>query len=112
MKRIEESLRAANIPYAYDGFFPTKPPKPPYAVILDQVNTEGADLKPLRKVHSPTVEIYTDTVRGEFKDAKERFTDELIANGLRYSQYEPAYITTESKYQVVFDIEDISEKIR
>ena len=55
----DEIMRASGIEHCYGGWYPKKAPAKPYAVVLDEATSRGADLKNLIEDHSVTVEVYT-----------------------------------------------------
>lgn len=104
---VEEALESAGVPCTYTSWAPLRPPAPPYAVIVDEVETLGADGFVMAYRHSMSVELYT---QGKGEELRERLAQELASRGIHFQQGAPVYLYEQKTYETVFQLEDVFEK--
>lgn len=104
---IEEALESAGVPCTYTSWAPLRPPAPPYAVIVDEVETLGADGLVMAYRHSMSVELYT---QGKGEEVRARLAQELALRGIHFQQNSPVYLYEQKTYETVFQLEDVFEK--
>ena len=104
---IEEALESAGVPCTYTSWAPLRPPAPPYAVIVDEVETLGADGLVMAYRHSMSVELYT---QGKGEEVRAKLAQELALRGIHFQQSTPVYLYEQKTYETVFQLEDVFEK--
>lgn len=107
MRRVEEALESAGVPSTYTGWAPLRPPAPPYAVLVDEVDTLGADGFVMAYRHSLSVELYT---QGKGEEVRGRLASELASRGIHFRQNTPVYLYELKQYETVFELDDFYEK--
>lgn len=95
----DEIMRASGIEHCYGGWYPKKAPAKPYAVVLDEATSRGADLKNLIEDHSVTVEVYTSKSQDPAVESVARALD---AAGVPNDRSEPVWIESEKTYLTAF----------
>jgi uncharacterized protein (UPF0305 family) len=82
------------------------PPDVTYAVFMDSFTRKGADRVNLLKVHTYTIEVYS-----EFPDpeAEARIEEILDKYGIEYDKDERFWIQSEQLYQTVYTFEFIEK---
>ena len=96
---VNDILTAAGIK-GRRGRFTGTPPST-YAVWMDDITTEGADVAPgLLVRHDITIELYENKP----DDAKEAALEaELTARGLHYTKQDRYWLQDEQMYQVIYE---------
>lgn len=108
MRRVEEALAKAGVTYTYTGWAPLRPPAPPYAVLVDEIETLGADGLVMAYEHSMSIELYTE---GKGEETRRKLALELAFYGIHFQQMQPIYLYEQKMYETVFELEDFYEKV-
>ena len=105
--KVQAVLDAAGIAHTHVSWAPLRPPAPPYALILDEVETLGADSLVMAYCRSVSIELYTDG-KGEETCGKLAFA--LADAGFPFHRSQPVYLYSEKLYETTFDLGDFYEK--
>lgn len=95
---IDAIMKAAGIKYRLSRYIGPKPDT--YAVILDDITTDGPDDGPMIYQHDTTLELYENRPD---PDAEAALEAAIAAKGLQWTKQARYWIQTEQLYQVVYD---------
>ena len=110
MDSILSALDSCGIAWRIDGYEPHKPPSEgPYAAVLDDTETIGADGCVMATRHSVTIELYDDGF-DKGREVRGRLQSELAKRNLKHHRSSAHALYNEKKHLTVFDIEDYYEK--
>ena len=104
---ITEALDRCSVPYELDSWAPLKPPQSgPYAVVVDEVETNGDDsLDRYYFIHDTRIELYDEG----FAQGKKLRDDLMLALadlGVPCTRLRPIYIQSEKRYQTVYQVDE------
>lgn len=105
----DEIMEAAGVPFCYGGWYPKPAPAKPYAVVLDEASSRGADLKNLIEGHSVTIEVYTPKA---YDAAADSVAAALDAASVPNDRAEPVWIGEVKAYMTAFYYEVTIKKGR
>ena len=108
---IDEILDGCGVLWKRGGWYPTSPPDPPFAVLLESVEVGGADLKVLEKVTNSTIELYTDSTGKKWQSALSLIEGALIGKNISFERYQPVYVESERWYLTVIETKEQLTKL-
>ena len=95
---VHEILTEAGIAHRRGRFTGTKPAT--YAVYMDDITTDGPDLRPLIWQHDITIELYEDKP----DDAAEAAIEAALFDwGFHWTKQDRYWLQTEQQYQVIYE---------
>lgn len=94
----DKILTTAGIPYRVGRFTKAKPAT--YAVVLDDVTTDGPDGLPMILQHDVTVELYEDRPD---PTAEYNLETALTGAGMLWTKQARYWLQSEQQYQVIYE---------
>lgn len=108
MSVITDILNTLGYPYAEDTFAPKRPPQTGACIVYhDDCDTAGSDSETDWVSHVYDIDVYDDGDR----TARTALETALNGAGLKYHRNAPVYIYSEKRFETVYELEEIIEKL-
>ena len=102
---INKIIEAAGLNCRKSRF--TQPPADTYGVYMDDITTDGPDLKVMLYTHSITLELYEPTPDDDMEAAVEAA---ITAAGLQWTKQDRYWLQEEQRYQVIYEFDYIEKR--